>query len=199
MEPIKPSKQQVQKYLKNWDSLESNLLQENALKKLFTTTYLKNEDIDNVLIKVCALNDFYSTNIYSPFIIAKHIIDLKIDKRLENRDIDLVNDIAKVKMPNGKEYKFYSFATKYCSHHHPKDYPIFDSYVEKVLIYFKNKDKFYEFKREDLREYTKYKTILIEFRKFYNIEKFNLKEIDQYLWLAGKDFFPIDYKKKTLT
>ena len=33
------------------------------------------------------------------------------------------------------------------------------------------------------------KKILIDFRRFYNIEQFDLKQIDQYLWQAGKKYF----------
>lgn len=83
--------------------------------------------MDDVLIKVCSLNDFYSTNLYSPFRVAKHIVSLNIDDRLNNNDLDLVNDIAKVKINDDKMINFYSFATKYCSHHKPIKYPIYDS------------------------------------------------------------------------
>ena len=149
--------------------------------------------MDEVLIKVCSLNDFYSTNIFSPFIIAKHIVSLKIDERLKNEDLELVNDIAKVKVNGNKEIKFYSFATKYCSHHKPTVYPIYDSFVEKLLMYFKKTDKFYKFKKEDLKNYPIYRNILIGFRTFYRLEKYNLKEIDKYLWQAGKQYFPKKY------
>lgn len=37
----KPNKKEVQKYLDKWDSLESYVLQENALDKLFFETYQK--------------------------------------------------------------------------------------------------------------------------------------------------------------
>ena len=67
--------------------------------------------------------------------------------RYLNQDETLVNDIAKVNI-NGKEKYFYSFATKYCSHHYPTVFPIYDSYVEKVLLHFNKKDKFYEFRKE---------------------------------------------------
>lgn len=86
------------------------------------------------LIKVSALNDFYSTNIFSPFQVAKHIINLDIDDRLQVGDVTLVNDIAKVTMDNGKVENFYFFATKYCSHHKPIDLPIYDSYVDKLFF-----------------------------------------------------------------
>ncbi len=189
----KPSKQQVEEYLKRWDSLESYVYQESSLKKLFTKIYPENTDLDDVLIKVCALNDFYSTNIFSPFTVAKHIVNLKIDEKLSQKDLDLVNEIAYISVPKGRKINFYSFATKYCSHHMPTVYPIYDSYVEKLLMYFKKKDKFAEFKRIDLKNYQKYHGILLEFRNFYDLNDFNLKEIDKYLWQLGKISFPKIY------
>lgn len=194
---IRPSQIEVEHYLKKWDSLENYTLQESSLRKLFTKTYPSNIEIDDVLIKACSLNDFYSTNIFSPFIVAKHIVSLNIDGRLKNNDLELVNDIAKIKMNNNKIINFYSFATKYCSHHKPEVYPIYDSFVEKLLLYFKQKDNFCKFNKNDLKNYSDFRNILIEFQKFYGLEKFNLKEIDKYLWQAGKDYFPKDYGKKT--
>jgi hypothetical protein len=189
----KPSAKLLKEYLKKWDSLENYVLQETSLKKLFTETYPENNEMDEVLIKVCSLNDFYSTNIFSPFILAKHIISLKIDERLTNNDLSLVNDIAKVTVSENKSINFYSFATKYCSHHKPKIYPIYDSYVEKLLMYLKKTDNFSKFKKNDLKIYSKYRNILLEFQKHYKLEKFDLKEIDRYLWQAGKDYFPKKY------
>lgn len=187
-----PSKEEVEKYLSLWESLENYRLQESALNKLFFDTYPNNIDINDILIKVSALNDFYSTNIFSVFPVAKHIYELDIDKRLSVADTTLVDDIARLEI-SGKPKYFYSFATKYCSHHKPLDYPIYDSYVEKVLLYFKKQDRFTNFKKEDLKQYDKYKNILIDFKKFYNIDSFNLKEIDKYLWQCGKDYFPKQY------
>ena len=91
---------------------------------------------------------------------------------------------------SGKKRSFYSFATKYCSHHNPIDFPIYDSYVEKILLYFNKIDKFSSFKRIDLKDYRKFKGILLDFQKYYKLERFSLKEIDRYLWLLGKEIFP---------
>lgn len=190
-----PCKEEVQKYLNLWDSLENYVLQENSLNKLFYDTYPNNTDINDILIKVSALNDFYSTNIFSVFSVANHILSLDIDNRLNNKDETLVNDIANV-MINGKEKHFYSFATKYCSHHNPIDYPIYDSYVSKVLIYFNRKDHFSDFKKDDLKIYKKFKEVLVAFKKYYNIDEYNLKDIDRYLWQLGKEYFPNSYKRK---
>ena len=107
-------------------------------------------------------------------------------------DTSIVNAIARntSKGKNGLTEKyFYSFATKYCSHHYPNKYPIYDSFVDKLLRYFRDADKFYDFKNTDLKDYNKFKTIYIEFRKFYGLEKYSFKDIDRYLWQAGKDYF----------
>jgi len=193
MEIPRPSKEQVQKYQDKWDSLENYYLQESSLKKLFTKTYPKNRSMDDILVKVCTLNDFYSTNIFSPFKVAKHILELDIDKRLKSGDLTLVNDIANIQVNDQKRIVFYSFATKYCSHHRPLIYPIYDSFVEKVLMSFKRKDRFYDFSRLDLKTYTKYREILNQFRIYYGLKDFNLKEIDKYLWQLGKEYFPKKY------
>ena len=188
-----PSLSIIQKYLEKWVSLENYVLQESSLRKLFTVTYPFNNNMDDVLIKVCSLNDFYSTNIFSPFNVAKHIVSLKIDSRLKNNDLTLVNEIAKILINGEKEINFYSFATKYCSHHKPEVYPIYDSYVEKLLMYLKKEDHFSNFKKEDLKIYPKYRQILLEFQNFYGLQNYNLKEIDRYLWQAGKEYFPKKY------
>lgn len=111
------------------------------------------------------LNDFYSTNIFKVFSVAKHIQSINnIDYRMSSGDVELVNEIAKITIED-KEKNFYSFATKYCSHHNQNDYPIYDYYVVKMLLHFKKKDHFCEFKRQDLKDYPKFKSILEEFRK----------------------------------
>lgn len=189
----RPCIHEVKKYLNLWDSLENYALQENSLNKLFLKTYPKNTDINDVLIKVCSLNDFYSTNIFSPFTVAKHIISLKIDKSLMREDPALVNQIAQVRMSNGSIKHFYSFATKYCSHHKPTAYPIYDSYVDKILRYFRKIDKFADFDKSALKQYVEYKEIIIKFRDFYGLKKYNLKQIDRYLWQLGKKYFPRVY------
>ena len=188
-----PAEETVISYLRKWDTLENYVLQESSLQKLFTKTYPKNDNIDDILIKVCSLNDFYSTNIFSPFTVAKHILSLKIDYRLEMRDTQLVNDIALVSVKEDKSINFYSFATKYCHQHFQKDYPIYDNYVEKMLLYFKKRDRFHPFKKSNLKHYPVFKEVILAFRTYYHLTSFDLKDIDRYLWLAGKEYFPRKY------
>ena len=190
-----PSKEQVEFYLAKWDELENYHLQEEALDKLFFKLCPKNTDITDILLKVSTLNDFYSTNIYSVYPVAKHILSLGIDARLKAGDVTLVNDIKQI-MINGKKWNFYSFASKYCSHHNPLDYPIYDSYVDTTLRFFRKRDGFSSFADSDLKDYVYFKGTLIDFRVFYGLQEYNLKQIDKYLWLFGKEYFPKDYGKR---
>ncbi len=190
-----PTVEEVEFYLTKWDGLENYHLQEDALNKLFLELCPNNTDILDILLKASTLNDFYSTNIFSIYPVAKHICGLDIDVRLKAGDVTLVRDIQYVTIGD-TEKNFYSFASKYCSHHNPLDYPIYDSYVDEVLRYFRNRDNFSDFQDGDLKDYVKFKGILIDFRAFYGLDKYNLKQIDQYVWLVGKDYFPKNYGKK---
>ena len=188
--PPKPSALEVNKYLNRWENLEGYTLQEKALKKLFLKLLPGNSEISDILLKASCLNDFYSTNIFAIYPVAKHILNIKdLDERLKSGDISLVNELGKMEI-SGKKKSFYSFATKYCSHHNPIDFPIYDSYVEKILLYFNEIDKFSSFRRPDLKDYRKFKGVLLDFQRYYKLERFNLKEIDRYLWLLGKEIFP---------
>ncbi len=62
-----------------------------------------------------------------------------------------------------------------------------------MLLHFKKVDKFDNFKKVDLKDYTKYKDIILKFRNFYGLHQFDLKEIDKYLWIRGKEYFPKTY------
>lgn len=108
----KPSKAQVDAYLQSWNDLENYHLQEDALDKLFFTLCPENKEISDILLKAAALNDFYSTNIFSVYPVAKHIQSLDIDSRLSAGDVSVVKDIQRVTI-NNVEKNFYSFATKY--------------------------------------------------------------------------------------
>lgn len=187
-----PSVDEVELYLKQWDGLENYHLQEDALDKLFFELCPENKEMSDVLLKVATLNDFYSTNIFSVYPVAKHILALQIDERIKKGDVTLVRDIQKVTI-NDVEKNFYSFATKYCSHHNPLEFPIYDSYVEKVLKHFRDRDDFSKFKNVELKNYSCFKEVLIDFRKFYGLNQYNLKLIDRYIWQLGKKYFPKQY------
>jgi hypothetical protein len=194
--PLTPSPILMSEYLGKWEQseqMENYRLQEASLGLLFHSLCPENKKIEHVLLKVSALNDFYSTNIFDTYSVAKHILRKDIDARLEANDYSLVNDIANISI-KGKVKNFYSFASKYCSHHKPTSYPIFDSFVKKMLLYYKSADSFDGFTKGDLTNYERFIEIIKGFQSHYKLEKYSLREIDIFLWLAGKDWFPRKYK-----
>lgn len=191
--PLTPSPSLMSENLRKWEQLENYRLQDASLGILFNSLCPENKKIEHVLLKVSALNDFYSTNIFDTYSVAKHILQKDIDARIKANDYSLVNDIAKISI-KGKLKNFYSFASKYCSHHQPTSYPIFDSFVEKMMLHYKSVDSFNGFDKGDLKDYSCFIEIIKSFRIFYGLEKFSLREIDIFLWLAGKEWFPRKYK-----
>jgi hypothetical protein len=184
----KPSVLEVRKYLALWNRVESFVLQpDKALETLFTKTWPRNDDVNGVVPKVCTLDKIYGTNLLKPFNAVKRILDLKIDKRLEKGDLELVNEIAKVQVAEDKTVDCYSFAAKYCSFHRPLVYPIFDNNVRQMLTHFKG--DFCKFTQADLRHYPIFVNIIRDFQSYYGVAQFNFKELDHYLWMAGREYF----------
>jgi hypothetical protein len=190
---VSPCPDLIAEYLSKWKRLENYRLQEDSLALLFHNLCPENKQIEHVLLKVSALNDFYSTNIFDTYSVARHILTKNIDARLEANDYSLVNDIAQIAI-RAKTKNFYSFASKYCSHHRPASYPIFDSFVEKMLLLYESVDNFNGFEKADLKDYESFIQIIKSFQNFYKLEKFSLREIDIFLWLVGKEWFPKKYK-----
>jgi hypothetical protein len=187
-QPLRPTVSLVNDRLREWETLEKYTLQEACLSLLFRELCPRNDEISHVLLKVSALNDFYSTNIFDTHSVAKHILAIGVTARLLNGDPHLVNELALVTV-GGTQRNFYSFASKYCNHHNAEDFPIYDSYVEKMLMHFDGIDRFINFQREELKQYGRFVEIICAFRKHYALEQFTLRQIDIYLWLAGKDAF----------
>jgi len=183
-----PSVKDAEWFIIYWNELPSYSNQEKALDKLFMDICKRNDNLEDILIKCSSLNDFYSTNIFDIHTVAQHILSLRIDERLGKGDYSLVNDIAHVEV-NGKDHFFYSFATKYCSHHQPKRYAIYDNYVEKVLLSMNKRKHFANFKREELKDYETYMTVIESFKQQFGLMQYTIKQLDQYLWQLGKWYF----------
>jgi hypothetical protein len=193
--PAPPTPAEVDRCLAAWQTLDNYVLQERSLSLLFKNFCRENTKVEHVLLKVSALNDFYSTNIFNKYAVARHIVGLDVDARLISKDITLVNELAAV--PIGSKTKnFYSFATKYCSHHSPDAYPIYDQYVEKMLVHFGKVDHFHEFKKPELKSYKRFLEVILAFQQFYGLNNYSLRQIDAYLWLGGKEAFPPTYARR---
>lgn len=162
--------------------------------------YPTNTVLWQVLLKVAALNDFYSTNIFSVYAVAQHIHGIKgLDDMIKKGEAKAVEQIADVK---SLDKCFYSFATKYCSHHNPDAYPIYDRNVEKVLCYYRDNGWSANFKNADLKvkkvkegddskkvnvPYAGFKELIDQFIEAYGLNRYGYKQIDQYLWQLGKE------------
>lgn len=57
-----------------------------------------------------------------------------------------------------------------------------------MLLYFQKRDRFGDFKKDDLKNYATFKKALNDFKTFYGLDC-GLIELDRYLWKAGKLYF----------
>jgi hypothetical protein len=176
----KPCKEEVKFYLKKNESSKKYDDQTKAVSKIFKNCARENKTIEDILIKVSCVNQFDSTNIFDIHTVANHILHLNIDERLASGDLDLVKDMGHVILKDKPKY-FYSFATKYCAHHSSEVYPIYDSYVSKILVHFKREYQFAEFKVDDLRDYQIFNDTIEAFIKFFGLNEYKKSEIDRYI------------------
>ncbi len=183
-----PTPALVQEYIRRFESSDRYYLADQAITKLFGLIP-KNSDLADILLKLSVINDLYSTGILATFEMARHIQGLNIDPALAAHSTTIVNQIADFSV-SGKSIYFFSFATKYCNWHDQDHYPILDSFVEKLIIAYRNRDEFTRFEREDLRDYTQFKEVLEAFRQYYRLTDFGYKRLDKFLWLYGKEKFP---------
>lgn len=192
-----PNEYLVAKYLVQFNQDSRYNPADKAIINLFKA-FPENSKIEDILLKISVINDLYSTNIFGTFKMAEHIQRLNIDSMLNQGDPQVVHLISnghdiRAKKTN-KEITFYSFATKYCNWHNREKYAIYDSYVEKILWAYKKKDKFCEFKKPELRQFDRFIEIIHHFVEFYSLHKYDLKQIDKFLWIYGKELFNTKYQ-----
>tara|TARA_B100000508_G_C11441566_1_gene269043 strand:+ start:596 stop:1219 length:624 start_codon:yes stop_codon:yes gene_type:complete len=191
-----PTNDLLEKYINQFNNDERYYRADQAIIKLFKA-FPYNKKLEDILLKISVINDLYSTNILGTFKMAKHIQKLDIDEGLREGNPDIVHQIAKDHdirtKKNNKEIIFYSFATKYCSWHNRNYYPIYDNFVDKVLMAYKRKDNFSDFKQADLKDFEKFKKIIQDFVDYYKLNQYNLKDVDKFLWIYGKELFPANY------
>jgi hypothetical protein len=156
---------------------------EGALAELIKQ-FPRNTDRSQVLLKVAAINQLYTVNVYAVRIVADHIADLKIDAHLDAGSVQLVDMIAQVRLGENKQRTYLSFASKYCSWHRPADYPIWDACARKCLSAYKLEFGL-GFARADLWEYISFFDAVKEFRDRFGLRPLTFKQIDKFLYLKG--------------
>ena len=181
---------EIESRLQEFDATELDA--ERTLEKLFRL-YPSNTIFEDVLPKVLVLNHQYSTGILATAHVARHIVSKQIDPLLRQGNPDVVGQIAVVQL-RVKPRNNYSFATKYCAWHNPCAYPIYDSFVERMLWTYRKQDGFCSFQKQDLWEYGRFRQIVESFRTYYGLTAYTLKEIDKFLCAPGQVHFPRDDK-----
>ena len=187
----RPTTNIIREYLDKFKEDKRYYLADQAIIKLLSV-FPKNEKIEDIILKTSVINDLYSTNIFATYKIAEHIQNLDIDKYLISKDLSIVNKIAKghdIHHEGKPDLNFYSFATKYCNCHNQDVYPIYDRFVHRILKAYQMKDNFSKFVDNDLIEYEKFVEIVKDFKQKYDLTQYNLKEIDKFLWIYGKEKF----------
>ncbi|PHI17946.1 hypothetical protein CEQ90_20500 [Lewinellaceae bacterium SD302] len=189
-----PSKNMINEYLSLFNKDDRYREAEIAIESLIKN-YPHNTSLTSILLKTTVINDLYSTQIFSTFKLAEHIKNTNLDHLLSAGNAEAVDLIARghgiVTSKSSKEKYLYSFATKYCSWHNQNKYPIYDSFVEKILVAYNNQDSFSDFNKSDLKSYYKFKDVINDFITFYKLEEFNTKQLDKFLWKYGKFKFKI--------
>lgn len=168
---------------------ESFFRNESAIDKLFRT-FPENKKFDHILLKVAALSELGNSPVWNPYDVARAIQFLQIDPLLNNNSLYLVDQIAE------KDKRLYSFATKYCNWHKPEIYPIYDTYVWKILNIYKKQHHFSSFRQRDLRNYQILVRVLNEFKSFYGLDqteneyyyKKSFQQIDRFLRIASMTY-----------
>lgn len=144
-----------------------------------------NTELEEVIVKVVVLDRLYSTRILSPWPVAERIVELTIDTRLVAGDHSLVHDIANTRT-GGKSRYLLSFASKYCAWHRPDQFQIFDSLVEDLLWRYRREHRYDDFRRYELRTYSRFLKAIDRFRLHFGLESLTRKQLDKFLWIEAK-------------
>lgn len=164
---------------------------EDKMQKLIVEKVYDKDTYEAILLTAIIINELYSTNIRRIKIMADHIFNHKdeIHSLIADGDAKAVDAIAMghglKSGKNGKEFNFYSFASKYCNYLNPDKFPIYDSYVDQMLASYNLMEHFADFTGTDLRDYGKFSDVVLKFMKHFRLEQFSLREIDKFLWLYG--------------
>ena len=181
----RPTKELVEGYVRKFS--QRNERPERAIRILFEK-FPDNKSFESVLLKSIVINNLYATQIRAIVTAAEHIHALDIDEKVRRGDPEIVDKIDRMTI-SGKQRNNYSFATKYCSFHNPAAYPIYDSFVDRLLTAYQRQERFTGVGKLDLKNYQTFRQVLSEFRQFYGLEEINLRKLDMFLWGYGKEVF----------
>lgn len=183
----RPNSDMVTYYINNKWSIYQ--FEEDALNLIFSQ-FNNTQDRQHVFSRLLALNSIYSTELDTKkmIILADVLINHTKGLTLSNYIPDIVDEI-RTDFKTTYNYDPYSFISKYFSHINEDAYPIYDSYVKTMLLWYKFKFKYFDFEISDLENYDKFKAIIENFILVFELNC-SLRTADKFLWTAGKEFFP---------
>ena len=183
----RPNPEMIAYYIKNkWSEYQ---FEENTLNLIFDKFDNPN-DLQCIFARLLALNSIYSTKLDTKkmFLLSDVIIDHTKGLNLSNFIPNLIDDIRTV-FKKTYNYDPYSFVTKYFSHINEDSYPIYDSYVKTMLLWYRYEFPEFNFEISDLEDYDRFKTIVKNFIHVFELNC-SLRQADKFLWAAGKEFLP---------
>jgi hypothetical protein len=179
----RPTPSLVQKYVTQFES-DFECVDADAAITLLIDKFPQNRKIEEVLLKVAAVNQLYNAGVYTRAIyaVARLICSLDVDAKLGQGSLALVDEIAHTEI-TGENHR-YVFATKYCHWHRHDAYPIYDDVVSDLLWKYQKANGFATFKQGalDSEDYPLYKGIIDEFRCFYGLGEVSYRQLDKFLW-----------------
>ncbi len=187
----KPTRELVEKHVKIFEADDWRVATDKALDGLFEA-FPCNCRIEEVYLKVVALDDLYSTQIKrrgtaATYDLAKGIRQLAIDPKLAQSLADVVDKIAAIEVGGKRCGRV--FASKYCHFHVPDDYPIYENSFVEPIVYAYQKSDGPKVSHADLEDnYSKYKETVESLRSRYNLTGFSFRQLDKFLWGYGQEW-----------
>jgi hypothetical protein len=137
------------------------------------------------LLKVTAINQLYSTNIFAVGRMAEHIVAVMHATPSTHYDVDLVESIAKVQRNVGvSDYRHHtSFASKFAHFFVDADrFVIYDAIAIQMVKYHLGRGRY---KQDTKHPYQAFVRNLGRMRTYANLTCSN-RDLDHYLWVAGQ-------------
>ena len=199
----KPSKEDMRRVNELWEKdekMEHHRREWDELVKLLTN-YKENMnlniDLNKIIQKISAIDKTYRLGVRRHVghyeYMAKRIIDVNFDTRVQNWDKSLIADLCNSILFHKKPY---SFMSVYCTLHNRlfykrDDYVVNTGAIKNKLKKYQNeypKYKFADFIESDLKKvenYEKFKQILENFIDDFQLNC-NLEDLDRYFWRMSK-------------
>lgn len=165
-----------------------NLAINDKMLELFQT-FKDDTDINNVRIKVAALNEIFSTSIINIEPVITTIVqcaDTSNPAQSIDQFVKQVDDIAKIEWTNSQQKKYtrtnLSFASKYVHFTSNYQIPIYDSYIWILINGYLGQLKGSKLVFKAPTDYQTFHLRFLKFRNEFQLQTYSLFEVDKFLW-----------------